>query len=37
MEFKKSEIWKVVKSYDGYQGNIKWTSSKSDMINFVDY
>lgn len=37
MEFSKSYIWKVVKEYDNYKDAIKWTSSKNDMLNFIDY
>ena len=37
MDFTKSQIWNIVKTYDNFDAVLKWTSKKEDMVNFINY
>ena len=37
MDFTKSQIWNIAKTYDNYGAVLKWTSKKEDMVNFINY
>lgn len=32
MNMKKNQLWKLVKEYDNYKSQVKWTDSKDAMV-----